>query len=85
VGWRGRCRPRSKVHFLAPEVKEAVQRGYNLLGGRLAYQFADDHAQVALFARNLTDEEYFGKVQSLVPFFGVLSRYYQPPRTFGSR
>src|SRR5262245_23214077 len=72
---------RSEVHFLAPEVKEAVQPGYNLLGARLAYRFAADHAQVALFARNLTDEEYFGKVESLVPFFGVLSRYYQPPRT----
>jgi iron complex outermembrane receptor protein len=74
---------RSKVHSLAPEVKEAVQPGYNLLGARLAYQFAADHALVALFAQNLTDEEYFGKVESLVPFFGVLSRYYQPPRTFG--
>jgi len=89
-GWlRGTLTPRldwsyrSKVHFLAPEVQEAVQRGYNLLGARLAYQFADDHTQFALFAQNLTDEHYFAKVQSLVPFFGVLSRYYQPPRTFG--
>src|SRR5262249_22454353 len=89
-GWlRGTLTPhldwsyRSEVHFLAPEVQEAVQPGYNLLGARVAYQFADDHTQVALFGLNLTDEHYFSKVQSLVPFFGVLSRYYQPPRTFG--
>ena len=74
----------SEVHFLAPEVKEAYQRPYDVFGARLSYDFADDRAQVALWARNLTDTEYFSKVQSLVPIFGVLSRYYQAPRTFGA-
>ena len=53
-------------------------------GARLSYDFFDDRAQVALWARNLTNTEYFTRVQNLAQFFGFISRYYQAPRTFGA-
>ncbi|MDG2305768.1 MAG: TonB-dependent receptor [Candidatus Binatia bacterium] len=59
------------------------QRGVNLLNARLSYGFFDDHAQVALWARNLIGEEYFNSVQPLDSVFGASTRYYAPPRTFG--
>lgn len=59
------------------------QRGVNLLHARLSYAFYDDRAQVALWARNLTDEEYFNAAQPLDSVFGASTRYYAPPRTFG--
>jgi outer membrane receptor protein involved in Fe transport len=73
----------SKVHYLPPEVTESVQDGYHLLNARLGYGFLDDRAELAFFARNLTDETVFGRVTSVVPIFGFLSRFYQPPRNFG--
>lgn len=85
----GDLRPRmdwyyqSKVHYLPPEVTESVQGGYHLLNARLGYGFLDDRAELAFFARNLTDETVFGRVTSIVPIFGFLTRFYQPPRTFG--
>jgi iron complex outermembrane receptor protein len=88
--WRGWLTPRvdwyyqTEAHLLGPEVQEAVQPAYHLLGARLSYDFFDDRAQVALWARNLTNTEYFTRVQNLAQFFGFISRYYQAPRTFGA-
>ena len=85
----GYLRPRlewyyqSEVHYLPPEVEEAVQEGFHLLNARLGYGFLEDRAEVAIWGKNLTDEEVFGTTTSIVPIFGFLSRFYQPPRSFG--
>ena len=75
---------RSMVHMSGPEVQQAVQPGYNLLNARLSYAFLDDRAQVALWGRNLTDEEYVTFVAPLASLFGHVVRYYGAPRTFGA-
>lgn len=75
---------RSMVHMSGPEVTQAVQPGYNLLNARLSYDFLDDRAQVALWARNLTDQEYTTIVLPLANLFGHIVRYYGAPRTFGA-
>ncbi len=67
----------------AGDVTELQQPGVNLLAARLSYSFYDDRAQVALWARNLIDREYFNAVQPLDSVFGASTRYYAPPRTFG--
>ena len=67
----------------AGEVTELQQPGVNLLNGRLSYSFDDDRAQVALWSRNMLDQEYFNAVQPLDSVFGSSTRYYAPPRTFG--
>lgn len=72
------------ILMLGPEVPAATQRGVNLLNARLSYDFAGDRAQVALWAKNLTDQAYFDSALPLVSTFGTFSRYYEPPRTFGA-
>lgn len=73
----------SSVHWDFPELAAGTQSGYNLLHARISYDFNDDHSQVALWARNLTNEEYFDAVLSVANVAGTLSRYFAPPATFG--
>jgi len=74
----------SKVLWLGPEVPQGTQPGFNLLNARLSYDFFDDRAQVALWAKNLLDSEYFVDATPIVSTFGVLTRAFAPPRTFGA-
>ncbi len=73
----------SAVHWDFVELEQATQRGYNLLHARLSYDFLDDRAQVALWAKNLIDEDYFSSTLSIVNVAGTLTNFYSPPRTFG--
>ena len=74
----------SFMHFEGVEVDATNQGGYNLLHGWLSYDFLDDRAQVALWAKNLTDQRYlrFG-LTSVVSSWGVGLPYMAAPRTFG--
>jgi len=75
----------SFMHFEGVEVTDLNQGGYNLLHARLSYDFLDDRAQIALWSKNLTDQEYleFG-LASVVSSWGVGLPYYAAPRTFGA-
>lgn len=75
---------RDRNHVLGPEAAPATQPGYNLLNARLSYDFLDDRAQVALWAKNLLDEAYFQDAFTNGGTFGSLQRWYQPPRTCGA-
>ena len=95
MGWledtpmRGWITPRlewaytSETQWLGPEVPQATQRGFNLLNARLSYDFYDNRAQVALWGKNLTDEAYFTYATAIVSTFGIATRGFQAPRTFG--
>jgi outer membrane receptor protein involved in Fe transport len=74
----------SEVHWDFVELAQATQSGFNLLHARLSYDFWDDHAQVALWAKNMLDEEYFEASLSLANVTGTLSRFYSPPALFGA-
>ena len=74
----------SDEHYAGPEVQAARQAGYNLLNARIAYSFLDDHAQFAIWGKNLTDEEYFSNAQNLASTFGHVLRTYNAPITFGA-
>ncbi len=74
---------RGNYHVLPPEVLAAHQSGYNLLNARLSYDFLDDRAQVALWAKNLLDQAYFDDALQTLGTFGFVSRFYEPPLTFG--
>ena len=74
---------RDRFHTVAPEVRQGFQAGYNLLNARLSYDFLDDRAQVAVWAKNLLDEAYFNQTFAYVTTFGGVSRFYEPPLTFG--
>ncbi len=74
---------RGSVDYLGPEVPAGKQRGYNLLDSRLSYDLWEDDLQIALWGKNLTDEEYFDFVFPLTTLSGTIARLYQVPRTFG--
>ncbi len=71
-----------RMHVLGPEVGDAIQRGFNLFNFRLGYRFWDDRAELALWGKNLSDERYFDRAESLA-ILGFISRYYQDRRTYG--
>lgn len=73
----------SAAHWDFPELMQSEQRGYGLLHARLSYAFYDSRAQVALWGRNLTSEEYFDATLSLANSAGTLTRLYGPPRFWG--
>jgi iron complex outermembrane receptor protein len=73
----------SAVHYEGPELVQGIQRGYNLLHARLSYDFDGVRIQVALWARNLTDQAYFTSTIPLATSLGTTNRFYDAPRTFG--
>ena len=75
---------RSRVNFGGPELPEASQGQYGLIDARLAYEFMDGRALVALWGKNLTDEDYFMTTNNLVPIFGFMTRFYGARRTYGA-
>jgi len=86
-GWltpRAEWSYQDQVFYEGPELGSAAeQSGYHLLHGKLTYEFNDDRTRVALWGRNLTDEEYFDHAFSLGGSIGTMNRFYAQPRTFG--
>ena len=74
----------SEVHLNGPEIAASVQSGYNLFNARLSYDFWDDRAQVALWGKNLADQEYIIFSTPTVSTFGTVVNYAGLPRTFGA-
>jgi iron complex outermembrane receptor protein len=74
----------SAIHLNGPEIEASNQSGYNLLNARLSYDFFDDRAQVALWSKNLADQEYIIYSTPTVSTFGTLVNFTGLPRTFGA-
>lgn len=74
---------RSDLYLAGPEIPVSRQPGVGLLNARLSYDFLDDRAQIAFWARNLTDEIY-GTDAIPVAVLGFTSIFYSPPRTWGA-
>ncbi len=87
---RGELTPRlewyyqSENHLNGPEIRESVQSGYNLINARLSYDLWEDHFQVALWGKNLTDQEYIVFSTPTVSTFGTVVNYPGMPLTFGA-
>ena len=81
VDWYGQ----SFMHFAGVEVTDLNQGGYDLLHGRVSYDFLGDRAQVAVWGKNLTDTKYlaFGSA-AVASSWGVGLQYFGAPRTFGA-
>jgi len=56
----------------------------DLINGQVDFQIGDS-VNVALFGKNITDEEYFSTGFALEVFGGLAQRVVGPPRTFGVR
>ncbi len=67
------------------EIPGGESGSYNLLNLRLAYDFADDAMQFALWTMNLTDTVYMNEIYPVpVQILGTINRFYGWPRTYGA-
>lgn len=74
----------SEIYYSGRELQAGRQGGMNLINGRLSYEFFDGQAQVALWSRNMLNQEVIDYVTPLAATFGVTERFYRIPRTFGA-
>ena len=74
----------SSIQYLGPEIPAGTQPGFNLVHLRLSYDFLGESAQVALWTRNLLDEEWFDYAFSSSSSFGIADRWFQIGRTWGA-
>lgn len=79
---QGSIRHQSKVYFLETQQQQSTYVGqpWEEVDLRLALGTADDRWEVALFARNLTDNRRFSQVTA---FFGLPNAAFNEPRKFG--
>lgn len=76
-------RLQSEVFFAAFNLPLERQESYGLLNARLAWVDANKRFNVAVFAQNLTDEQYFTFGQDALATQGVAYSYLGRPREFG--
>jgi iron complex outermembrane receptor protein len=74
---------RSKVFFDPGNDELIAQDAYWVVDARAAYTIDDGRWQVAVFGRNLTDEEYLNMAFNLQSSFGLLQEIVAPPLTIG--
>ncbi len=74
---------RSK-HYHALTLADAVsENGYHIANARLSWSSADDKWEVAVFADNVTDEEYVVQSFDIAALLGWIEEYYGRPRWVG--
>jgi len=74
---------RSKVFFDPANDPLIAQDAYWVVDARAAYALDGGRWQVAVFGRNLTDEEYLNMAFNLQSSFGLLQEVVAPPLTVG--
>lgn len=73
---------RSRQYFSADNSPLLEQKGYWLVGGRIALKDEDGRWEVAVFARNLTRKKYINYAVDLSDF-GFIEQFRGEPRMFG--
>ena len=72
------------TQYWAVELPELRQPAYNVVNFRMSYDFNDNFTQIAFFANNLLDSEYFRDSLAIGPRLTLaVLKYYNPPRWFG--
>jgi iron complex outermembrane receptor protein len=79
---RAELRYQSSVYFDQFNTAQLEQGGYTLLNARMAYLTADDHWELALFGRNLTDKVYRQSMVRVDNVFGTVA-FFGAPRLYG--
>lgn len=76
----------SHSHFTAAGHASGAfrQKPYTLVDLRILWNLWDDRSQIAVFANNVTDVDYFQNAVDLTNTIGVGGVYYAQPRTIGA-
>lgn len=80
---RGEHQYQTSMFFTETNESILSQRAFHALSARVAIESVDDHFAIALFGKNLTDEEIINVAIDIRDFTGTVNRSYLPPRTFG--
>ncbi len=73
---------RSKTYLEVNSSENLAQSGYTLFNAALMFESADEHWQVILGGKNLSDKAYRTHAFDLSAFPGVELGYYNAPRTY---
>ena len=74
---------RSEHYHALTRADAVTENGYHLANARLSWASADDKWEVAVFADNITDEEYVVQSFDLAGVLGWIEEYYGRPRWVG--
>ena len=74
---------RSEHYHALTRADAVTENGYHLANARLSWTSADDSWEVAVFADNITDEEYVVQSFDLAGVLGWIEEYYGRPRWVG--
>jgi iron complex outermembrane receptor protein len=74
---------RSKHYHSITLADSVTENGYHVANARLSWASPDDKWEVAVFANNITDENYIVQSFDLAGFFGWTEEYYGRPRWVG--
>ena len=77
------CSYRSKHYHSITLADSVTENGYHVANARLSWASPDDKWEVAVFANNITDENYIVQSFDLAGFFGWTEEYYDRPRWVG--
>ncbi len=71
--------------FYFTETNESIlsQSGYHLFNAKIRYESKDQRRTMAVFCKNLTDEEIIDVAVDFRHYTGAVNYAYQPPRTYG--
>ncbi|NKB38477.1 MAG: TonB-dependent receptor plug domain-containing protein [Gammaproteobacteria bacterium] len=74
---------RSEHYHSLTRAPAVTEDGYHVANARLSYTTADEKWEVAVFANNITDEEYIVQSFDLAAALGWIEEYYGRPRWVG--
>ncbi len=80
---RGEYYYQSKIYFTETNEGVLSQGGFHQVNARLALLSPEGRVQVALFGKNLTDEETINVAFDFRDLLGDVLRTFNPPRTYG--
>lgn len=83
MGWQGSFKYSDDMFRDAFNDKFNFTDSYSTLDARIWLSSDDGRWEVALWAKNLTDEEYTESAFNFVDLTGLANRMYGPPRTYG--
>ncbi len=83
VAIQGDFHYRSEHYHSLTRAPAVTEDGYHVVNARLSYTTADEKWEAAIFANNLTDEEYIVQSFDLAAALGWIEEYYGRPRWIG--
>lgn len=85
LNWAYRSTQQLQPNALAPfNLPFISQKGYGLLGGRMAYKHEGSGVEVGIYGSNLLHKKYYAGGITLDSALGVIARQVGSPRTFGA-